>query len=65
MRSDQPPADAPRRHDPQTGLGSVHLAAHGSAGPGKVENIVREEMNTAGASEVLMPVVQPADLWQE
>ena len=31
----------------------------------KVENIVREEMNNAGAIEVLMPVVQPADLWQE
>ena len=31
----------------------------------KVENIVREEMNNAGAIEVLMPVVQPSDLWQE
>lgn len=31
----------------------------------KVENIVREEMNNAGALEVLMPVVQPADIWQE
>ena len=31
----------------------------------KVEAIVREEMNAAGAQEVLMPVVQPADLWQE
>ncbi|CDL79326.1 proline--tRNA ligase [Xenorhabdus cabanillasii] len=31
----------------------------------KVENIVREEMNNAGAVEVSMPVVQPADLWQE
>ncbi|UCQ53787.1 proline--tRNA ligase [Edwardsiella tarda] len=31
----------------------------------KVENIVREEMNYAGAIEVSMPVVQPADLWQE
>ena len=31
----------------------------------KVEGIVREEMNAAGAQEVLMPVVQPADLWQE
>ncbi|MDF7666331.1 proline--tRNA ligase [Orbaceae bacterium ESL0727] len=31
----------------------------------KVENIVREEMNRAGAIELLMPVVQPADLWQE
>lgn len=31
----------------------------------KVANIVREEMNKAGAVEMLMPVVQPADLWQE
>ncbi|MEH6543259.1 MAG: proline--tRNA ligase [Porticoccaceae bacterium] len=31
----------------------------------KVEGIVRKEMNAAGAQEVLMPVVQPADLWQE
>ncbi|KHJ51638.1 proline--tRNA ligase [Vreelandella venusta] len=31
----------------------------------KVEAIVREEMNRAGAQEVLMPAVQPADLWQE
>ncbi len=31
----------------------------------KVETIVREEMNRAGAIEVSMPVVQPAELWQE
>ncbi len=31
----------------------------------KVETIVREEMNRAGAIELLMPVVQPAELWQE
>jgi prolyl-tRNA synthetase len=31
----------------------------------KIENIVREEMNAAGAVELLMPVVQPAELWQE
>ncbi|MEG0922667.1 MAG: proline--tRNA ligase [Comamonas sp.] len=31
----------------------------------KVEAIVREEMNRAGAIEVTMPVVQPAELWQE
>jgi len=31
----------------------------------KVEAIVREEMNRAGAIELLMPVVQPAELWQE
>ena len=31
----------------------------------KVENIVREEMNKAGALEVLLPAIQPAELWQE
>ncbi|SFP18910.1 proline--tRNA ligase [Ectopseudomonas composti] len=31
----------------------------------KVENVVREEMNAAGALEVLMPAIQPAELWQE
>lgn len=31
----------------------------------KVENIIREEMNRAGAVELLMPIVQPAELWQE
>jgi prolyl-tRNA synthetase len=31
----------------------------------KVENIIREEMNRAGALEVSMPTVQPAELWQE
>lgn len=31
----------------------------------KVENIVREEMDAAGAQEILMPAVQPAELWQE
>ncbi|MDH5325050.1 MAG: proline--tRNA ligase [Gammaproteobacteria bacterium] len=31
----------------------------------KVETIVREEMDNAGAQEVLMPCVQPAELWQE
>jgi len=31
----------------------------------KVESIVREEMNRAGAVELTMPVIQPAELWQE
>jgi prolyl-tRNA synthetase len=31
----------------------------------KVEAVVREEMNAAGAIELLMPVLQPAELWQE
>jgi prolyl-tRNA synthetase len=32
---------------------------------GKVEQIVRAEMNAAGAHELLMPAIQPAELWQE
>jgi prolyl-tRNA synthetase len=31
----------------------------------KVESIIREEMNRAGAIEILMPAVQPGELWQE
>ncbi len=31
----------------------------------KIERIVRQEMNAAGAQEVLLPMVQPADLWEE
>ena len=31
----------------------------------KVENIVRREMNNSGAQEILMPMVQPSDLWKE
>jgi prolyl-tRNA synthetase len=31
----------------------------------KVSNIVRDEMNKAGAQELLMPILQPADLWEE
>ena len=31
----------------------------------KVENIVREEMDRAGSQEILMPVLQPAELWKE
>ncbi len=31
----------------------------------KVEDIIRDEMNKAGAQELLMPVVQPAELWKE
>lgn len=31
----------------------------------KIENIVREEMNRIGGQEILMPIVQPAELWQK
>lgn len=38
---------------------------YGLAAIRRVEQIVREEMNRAGAQELLMPMVQPADLWRE
>lgn len=38
---------------------------YGLAAIRRVEQIVREEMNRAGAQELSMPMVQPADLWQE
>jgi prolyl-tRNA synthetase len=31
----------------------------------KIENIVREEMDAAGAQEIMMPIVQPAEIWKE
>ena len=31
----------------------------------KIETIIREEMDATGAQEILMPIVQPAELWQE
>ena len=31
----------------------------------KIENIVREEMDNAGGQELLMPIIQPAEMWQE
>ncbi|MGL5051749.1 MAG: proline--tRNA ligase, partial [Fusobacteriaceae bacterium] len=31
----------------------------------KVENIIREEMNNAGAQELFMPVLQPSEIWKE
>jgi len=31
----------------------------------KIENIVREEMNAIGSQEILMPIVQPAEIWQQ
>src|SRR5688572_11696695 len=31
----------------------------------KVENVVREEMDATGAIELLMPAIQPAELWRE
>lgn len=47
------------------GAGIYSLMPMGLRVVRKVENIVREEMNRAGAVELSMPVVQPAELWQE
>jgi prolyl-tRNA synthetase len=47
------------------GSGIYNLMPMGLRVARKVEAIVREEMNRAGAVELLMPVVQPAELWQE
>jgi prolyl-tRNA synthetase len=47
------------------GAGIYNLMPMGLRVVRKVEAIVREEMNRAGAVELSMPVVQPAELWQE
>ncbi len=47
------------------GAGIYSLMPMGLRVVRKVEAIVREEMNRAGAVELTMPVVQPAELWQE
>jgi hypothetical protein len=64
-RDRQPSADAARGHDPQARRRALYLAAAGLRVLRKVERIVREEMDRAGALEVSMPAVQPAELWQE
>ena len=47
------------------GSGIYSLMPMGLRSARKVEAVVREEMNRAGAVEMSMPVVQPAELWQE
>jgi prolyl-tRNA synthetase len=64
-RGRQPQADAARRHDQAAGGRHLHLDADRLARLRKVEAIVREEMDRAGAIELSMPAVQPAELWQE
>jgi prolyl-tRNA synthetase len=49
----------------QTASGVYSFLPLGLRALKKVENIVREEMDLAGAQEVLMPAIQPAELWQE
>lgn len=47
------------------GSGLISLLPLGWRVVGKVEQIVREEMDAIGAQELLMPVVHPADIWRE
>jgi prolyl-tRNA synthetase len=61
----QPQADDARRHDRRVAGGIYNYMPIGLRSMRKVEAIVREEMNRAGAIELLMPAVQPAELWQE
>jgi prolyl-tRNA synthetase len=49
----------------QTASGVYSFLPLGLRALKKVENIVRSEMDMAGAQEVLMPAIQPAELWQE
>ena len=65
-RDRQPQADAARRPHPRASpAASTPGCRWACASLRKVEAIVREEMNRAGALELLMPAVQPAELWQE
>ncbi len=49
----------------QLGAGIFSLLPLGFKSTQKIENIIREEMNAIGAQEILMPVVNPADIWKE
>ena len=61
----QPPADAARRLIRRLAAGIYTWLPLGLRVLRKVEAVVREEMNRAGALEISMPAVQPAELWQE
>ncbi len=49
----------------QLGAGIFSLLPFGFNATKKIEQIIREEMNTIGGQEILMPVVNPADIWKE
>lgn len=49
----------------QLGAGIYSLMPMGKRSIDKIENIMRAEMNAIGGQEIFMPVVHPADLWQE
>ena len=49
----------------QLGAGIFSLLPFGFSASKKIEQIIREEMNAIGGQEILMPVVNPADIWKE
>lgn len=49
----------------KSGSGLYNYLPMGLRSIRKVENIVREELNKAGAQEIIMPIVTPGELWQE
>ncbi len=49
----------------QLGAGIFSLLPFGFTATKKIEQVIREEMNAIGGQEVLMPVVNPADIWKE
>ena len=49
----------------QMGSGTYTIMPLGARVLNKIEQIVREEMNATGAQEILMPILQPAELWHE
>ena len=49
----------------QMGSGTYTFLPLGMNVLNKVQDIVREEMNATGAQEILMPILQPAELWHE
>ena len=61
----QPQADAQGRLHQAALVGHLHMAAPRSRSSRKVEQIIREEMNRKEAQEILMPSVQPKELWVE
>ena len=64
-RDRQPSADAARGMIKRLASGLYSWLPLGLRVQRKVERIVREEMDATGALELLMPVVQPAELWEE
>ena len=65
-RGREPAAHAARRAHPPPLVWHLFVAADRAAhADARSTNIIREEMNRAGALELLMPAVQPAELWKE